>query len=330
MPLTTAVRAGQANPAEDLYVQVAAALTAHANWEFVEETTVTPVKHSAWRCKGTSNAAGLPFIVSFARSTAAGALPLHLSLAEDYNATTTPRQLVRPAAHSVTSQILTDTGHYNNTSTQFPLLSTLPLTTDDRAIAQFPVTTSTSSYTYYVVVHNNGIHLATMVGTTTYCVTAELFESMVFDAPTNDPLPLVLWQSNVGQSSNQFMAVSTKAPLITSATGSIARPMAISRPQTFGWPSDARSGTVGQFGNLYQQNRPVGARLMLTPWETENSGRSSATVATRGWARGLLRTCLQFDHATGVVTGDTLTVGGNGYLCFNGTQGPYWVNTTVA
>lgn len=303
MAYVSGTRTLQNNSAEDLYAQIAAALTSHANWTFIEDYSTAAQKWSVWRC-GTLNSTGFNFFVLFNR-TLANSTTLNVGLCEDYDSVTHTAFRAAPVAVNTARTPAADMTLQGGTGTVLPNSAGV-----SPQIQVFGVTLDASSYDYWFVYNNDGFWLGARVGTNAaQGVICSTFDSLVDNPATNDPRPVILG-SNVANSTTVPTCVTTRHPLVTASTTHLWG-MSEWWTSTFIWPGAAALGSVGTLtGDLFQGSKAVGTRVVVRTWGNQ---RSVATTAI-GANRGLFRHILYYAVAAGVTVGDTITVGGATYV----------------
>lgn len=321
MTFTSGSRASQANPAEDLYGLISTQLTAHGNWTFVEDYTVSTTKWSVWRCNAAGSSLEIDYFVMFSRSTAAGANLLYVAVAETYTVSTHSYGHPAPQGTSSTSTPAAD-GSYGGT-TVYALSSSLGTIS---TLFTHSVTPG-ATYDYWIVVTNDGLTVTVKVGTTVYNFTLGTLDSLVPNPSVNDPVPLGIGSSvSAGNTTTACQAMMTRHPLVTTAH---ARLWGITPVNGTGtqWPP-AMVGSVGVAGgDRFYSDQPVGVKVLARTWAYENG----SSALTAGVNRGLWRHILMFNTSS-VTVGDTVTVGGETYVCINnpsGTVGIFY-NTSAA
>lgn len=273
-------------------------LGAHAAWAFVEERVSGIYTCRIWRNKGTVNALGQDWYLIIRRTTTSlGTSQILLNAAETYDGA---GNVSRSCPGSAT---LTPDATYNAVAAAPVALSAL-------SASVTPISTLTSTFTYWLIVTNNTIVLRNTAAAFGFYV--GLYSSFwLTDWPTKD-FPLVDTLIAVSSAAGSV----TRLPGTTVATSSAG---AVDLSQTAAaW--DPALGTIGgtvpDLGNAV----PRGSRLAV-------SGASTGVVVKRG----LYYDLLYFQVATGVAAGDTIVVNGQTYVCMvvTGTVG-YFANTAAA
>lgn len=325
MTFASGSRTAQANPAEDLYTLIAAQLTAHGGYTFIEDYTITGFKHSVWRCNAAQNSSGVDYYLIFTRQTVAGAVSFYLGVSEGYTVGT--HSVIRPAPNATSTTVTASANNaYNSTTETYALTAAV----NPVNLYQDLLVTSTSAYDYWIHVHKDGVNLATRVATTSYGIGCELFESLVLTPATNDPYPVLVYGANTASGTTTPAGGMTRAPFLVAASGALARIFGLGdfgRVAAAEWPTQAVQGSVGGAGNLYQASKAVGSRLLVRSHSQQQATNGPETV---GYNRGLFRTLLSYAIAAGVVTGDTVTVGTDVYVYVGAVARQYWVNTSAA
>lgn len=303
MTYTSGVRTSQANPGEDLYAQVAALMTAHGNYTFIEDWTLATFKWSVWRV-GSLNSTGTPYFLLFNRTVANGN-NLNIGLCEEYDQ---PSHSFTRGTPNSTSTVRTPAADYSTGTAPVALPNATALSPSLRT---YEVTGDPTSYNYWIAINNDGLWIGTRVGANApNGVLAGTFDSLVENPATNDPRPLFAGGGATANSTSQAYISFTRHPFASGSntwwwgayewwTGQLT------------WPSAALIGQVGAAtGDLFQSAKAIGARQLMRTWAIQRSG--SAT--TYGSNRGLYRNVLCFNVAGAVAIGDTITVGSSTYV----------------
>jgi hypothetical protein len=311
--LTSGSRVSQANPAEDLATLINTAITAHSNWQFVEDYTVSTTKWSVYKCLGAGNSIGSDYYVFFNRLTTAGTTVLYgPGAAETY--TTGTHSYGHPCPVPSTSNATPASDGSSGGATVYALAATQQPTT----LQAQDLTTSTSAYDYWIAVNNDGLWIGTRVSTTNYGAIVGPLDSLVDTPATNDPFPLAQSYLRLASNNSNTYASTSRHALVTTAQ---PRMWGLINPATSAdiyvtWPNAALVGAVGGTGELYQAGKAVGARVVAMTWagcpSVSYGGNQAASVVGRN--RGLWRHLLSYSLGAGVVIGDTVTVGAATYM----------------
>lgn len=313
MSYATATVQSSTQPAEDLYNGIKALLSAHAAWQFVEDYQSGGATHSVWKCLGTANGV-TDFYVCFSRTSppSSSVATLNISCFENYNPTTHAYGRPAPYAFSAVQDPSTSADHSYGGGTawvipnsQNPAQSGSGGTT--ASLWTMSVAGNTSAFTYFAFVWNDGLALVTSTSGSPGGVQVGLFDSLVANPATNDPVPLGLFYAcsvasaiNPNWSSTGFGGSTTRHPVVSTP---VAYAWAFSPGYTYLY-YPLSPGRVGDAaGDVFQQGYWGGYRRALV---------AQGPVAA-GTLRGLVRHRLVF-NTLGVSQGDTITVGSSTYV----------------
>jgi len=297
---------GNATPSTELVTLIEAQLTAHAAWEFVEETVSGNSTIRVWRNLGLLNDFGTDFYLAIFRLTASiGTSNVYFSVGEEYSTVThqVTRAVGNPA--STVTPDATYNAYQGATAAAWNSASWNTLC--------FSVT-STVSMEYFIAVTKNFLLVKTSP-TPTYAIYAGLFQPF-FPSNANE-FPLVLCP--FGNTDIDGAGSVSRRPTVTT---SMLDAFAIYCDEN---NSNVRfESVVGTLADtsssLYQSgDGPVGMRAVVYH-----------TTSTGGSMRGLYYDVLIFSQHADVGRGDTVTINGSTYYCVDdgGSYG-VWISEDV-
>lgn len=324
-----------------VYDVIAAQLTAHPQWDFVEavdyvSTTFTTRSH-VWRNNAATSGLSKDFHVAFRftfttsgpvqqtvyssySSGNSGGFQIHLF--EDYNGTTKVISRMAPASSSATFTLAADRTH----PLTWALNTILPISPTPGFVGFGPLLTAFPSYRMFVGVTNHGIYLASGSGLQAYVGGFDTLLSV-----TNDPLPLIV-ASNSNQTNAQgaCAASTTRHPLLTPG------PMTDAFGHNFFATHDSYVGPTFGAGLATPSAGTLGDPA-ITGWGFFLGGPSCSrlcistggalTGSVRGGLRGYLKNMLGTSNAAAHSAGDTFLIDGKAYLGLGNANLGFWDTT---
>lgn len=280
-----------ANPALELYNQIAAEFDLHANWDFVDTVVIGSNTHKVWKNRGSgsgANAFGQDFFVDF-QYAASGGTTLRVRCFELYDSTLD--KCARPCVGAASSLPINADGSWGDAA---PGAST-GYTLENTSLVYADVLTVTTAFDYFIQVSVNKINVATKFSTTNTALYAGLFEPLM----AADPFPLCI----VGTSGNENSLTDSGVSRHPNKTTTAA--------DNFKFQCEAYNSQGGNAAtsDLFH-NAAFASRILLR--HPNNAGTSDAAVYGRN--RGLLYNCVYLaDGGTATVNGDTMTSGAETY-----------------
>ncbi len=270
-------------------------LTAHASWTFVEEYVATTVTNRIW--KNEDNSWGEDFYVIFSITTA-GSKTFNVRACEYWDTTT--HRAVRPVydpgsnhAPSATYAAHSDTGQY------------APVYNGTFAIGY--TGSGTTIIDYWYLVTRDGLYMATTGGVS---VAVGVFEPLFPENTQEFPLFLI---NMYGEGGGGWVSRRpTQSGVLTPDCFSVHswRPPSGSGIPVYSYTFLMGSLAGAPSGRALYGGAAVGGRPLIA-YKTQSGGQY----------RGLWRDGLLFDTGTNHAIGDTATVDGVEWVCFN--QGSY-------
>lgn len=288
-------------PGADLLSQLESMLTSHANWDYVQDVTISGSTYRVWKNRGSgtgANSFGQDFYVHFRVDSSQN---LNVSASEGF--VTASGNVIRPVAGSSAGQALNSNGSFGDETNGLALNS---------SSVPYAYVQTAAATPYYISVTSNRICLASGAGSAFY---AGLFDSLL----PNEPFPLCI------------TATSGMETFYYTADGGTSRQPGKSAGNTdaynFCHKLSAWTVTSGDTQTIdIAIGAPLASRVLLAP--------TQQNPTTYGTARGLLYDCFYLPNgANATRNGDTMTVGSDVYVKMKfGTSNliaGVWVNTAV-
>lgn len=312
MSYTTGTIINQPLVAETLITAIKNQLTAHAAWSWVENYNDTGGQnwtHDIFKSSGFSNSLGSDWYFVISRPRLNNPTAIYFWVCETYNATT--HQAARWTPPNPT-----------NINTLYPVAADTSYSVGTLIPNYFTnnsahyVSLSTSVTDYWIIATANTVTVATRQapgGTT--AMHAGLFDSLVYQAATNDPVPLQIWGTN--NSYNGATAMTTRHPL----RGGLQTYGAFGMYWA-GWTIGTGAPVKVPQGDLWQNNTALAGRWAIYSFGSQG-GLTQAQNA--GYLRGLVKPeILLCNPDTAVSAGDTVQIGLHTYV---NLYGSIWADT---
>lgn len=325
MTYATGAITANATPSTALIAQIETTLSAHAAWQFVEEFIAGTMTYRVWRNLGTANGFGQDWYLIMHRLSS-GTGNVFFAAAEQYSTTTHAHTHPCPAEPqniSSTNGPIPD-ADFAYPGGPYPLTGTVGYLGGTDKLFTVQMGTSTTAFDYYYTVTNTGLMIATKVVAVITAGAVGLFDSLLTGG-TPDPFPLMIVNIPQSQSSTVSAGAFSRMPR-----------QQLSLPHQFSMQDHATSqaswwnvsvsvtvvgGAAAVSSDRYQQNRPVACRVLLSPRQ------GLIQPADVGFARGLMKDMIML-NVTGVVVGDTVTIGADTYV-YMGVRW-HWMNASAA